>query len=194
MSDEQKNGLSINPPQAKISRSSDKERRVRKEDPPEGIERRKSDADRRTENNEEFVSFQVAGQLLGISVLKVQEVLPPQPLTHVPLAVKSVAGLLNLRGQIVTVVDLRERLELPVREEKDQFINIIVRSEGELFSLLVDSVGDVISVARNMFAAPPSTLDACWRQCCEGVYQLNKGLLVIVDVPALLDINDEKNN
>jgi purine-binding chemotaxis protein CheW len=162
------------------------ERRKSNQGPPDGVERRVSDADRRAENNEEFVSFFVAGQLLGLSVRSVQEVLPYQPMTRVPLATAAVAGLLNLRGQIVTVIDLRKRLGLPDRENPREAMHVIVQEQGEFYSLLVDSVGDVMSVARSRYESSPPTLDAVWRACCKGVYRLHRGLLVIVDVPTLI--------
>jgi purine-binding chemotaxis protein CheW len=176
------------PPEAKRKNT---ERRQRNDGPPQGVERRRADGDRRTENNREFVSFFVAGQLLGISVSKVQEILPPQNITRVPRAATAVQGLLNLRGQIVTAIDLRERLGFPPRETAGEYMNIIICDEGELFSLLVDSVGDVIGVAQDRFSVPPPNLDACWKQCCEGVYQLQRGLLIVLGVPALLTLNSK---
>lgn len=167
------------------------ERRKRNDGPPTGVERRRGDGDRRTENNREFVSFFVAGQLLGISVTKVQEILPPHSITRVPRAASSVKGLLNLRGQIVTAIDLRERLGFPSRETGGEYMNIIVSDDGELFSLLADSVGDVIGVAQDRFSAPPPTLDECWKQCCEGVYQLQRGLLIVLGVQSLLTLGSK---
>ncbi len=144
--------------------------------------------DRLAENTEEYVTFTVDKQLLGISVLKVQEILPPQGFTHVPLSHCAVRGLLNLRGQIVTAIDLRERLGLPKRNEQDAFTNIIVNDGGELFSLLVDSVGEVLTVAKNIFESVPQTLDVTWKECCVGVFRLPKELLIIVNVSSLLSL------
>jgi purine-binding chemotaxis protein CheW len=136
----------------------------------------------------EFISFRVAGQLLGIPVQMVQEVLTEQRITRVPLAPPEVAGFLNLRGQIVTAVDLRARLSLPPRSESAPVMNVVVKDRDELFSLLVDEVGDVIEVDKDIFEEPPPTMDDRWRQSCEGVYRLKEGLLVAVSVPALLDL------
>ncbi|MGZ3712640.1 MAG: chemotaxis protein CheW [Bdellovibrionota bacterium] len=180
-------GLSRVPPPPVIKRAGG-ERRRRNDGPPNGVERRRGDGDRRVENNVEYVSFFVAGQLLGISVVKVQEILPPQRFTMVPQAAQAVEGLLNLRGQIVTVVDLRRRLGFPPRELNSDHMNIIVDDGGELFSFLADSVGDVIGVSRDKFSAPPATLDQCWKQCCEGVYQMQKGLLIVLGVQSLLNL------
>jgi purine-binding chemotaxis protein CheW len=177
--------LSKNPPPPTFPRSG-VERRKSNQGSPDGVERRVSDSDRRAENNEEFVSFFVAGQLLGLAVRAVQEVLPFQAMTRVPLSGSSIAGLLNLRGQIVTVIDLRKRLALPEREEVNSAMHVIVQESGEFFSLLVDSVGDVMSVAKSRYETAPPTLDSSWRECCRGVYRLNRGLLVVVDVPTLI--------
>lgn len=138
--------------------------------------------------NGEFISFRVAGQLLGIPVQMVQEVLTEQRITRVPLAPPEVAGFLNLRGQIVTAVDLRARLALPPREPGAPVMNVVVKDQDELFSLLVDEVGEVVRVTNDLFEDPPPTLDARWRDSCEGVYRLTEGLLIAVNVPALLNI------
>lgn len=145
------------------------------------------DAGRRAGDNRTYISFYVAGQLLGIPIEKVQEVLVVQNICHVPLASKSIAGLINLRGQIVTSIDLRERLNLPKREENGDVMNIVVHDGDELFSLMADSVGDVLEVRRDSYEASPPTLDPCWRKCCEGVHRLKKGLMVIIGVSLLLD-------
>jgi purine-binding chemotaxis protein CheW len=141
----------------------------------------------------EFISFRVAGQLLGIPVQMVQEVLTAQRITRVPLAAPEVAGFLNLRGQIVTAVDLRARLDLPPRAEGESVMNVVVKDKEELFSLLVDEVGDVIEVSADIFETPPPTMDERWRQSCEGVYRLKGELLVAVNVPALLNLQRAKD-
>jgi len=143
--------------------------------------------------NGEFISFRVAGQLLGIPVQMVQEVLTAQRITRVPLAPPEVAGFLNLRGQIVTAVDLRARLDLKPREPGATVMNVVVQDEEELFSLLVDEVGDVIEVSRDIFEEPPATLDERWRESCDGVYRLKEELLVAVNVPALLNVQRGRN-
>lgn len=146
------------------------------------------EAGRRAGDNSTYISFYVAGQLLGVPIERVQEVLVVQRICRIPLASKSIAGLINLRGQIVTSVDLRERLNLPPREENGEVINIVVRDGDELFSLMADSVGDVLEVRQDSYEAPPPTLDSCWKKCCEGVHRLKSGILVIIGVPLLLDM------
>jgi purine-binding chemotaxis protein CheW len=134
----------------------------------------------------QYVSFVVDGQLLGIPVSTVQEVLNPQRIAPVPLARDEVAGLLNLRGQIVTAVNLRTRLGLPQAKDVRECMNIVVRHQGESFSLLVDEVGDVIDVPGDQLVPPPQTLDAHWKAITAGVFRLESRLFVIVNVSSLL--------
>ena len=141
----------------------------------------------------QYVSFHVAGQILGIPVEQVQEILPPQLVTNVPLASPCIAGLINLRGQIVTSLDIRVRLGLEPRSSGSGFMNIIAGSTDDLYAIVVDSVGDVISVESMQFSPPPATLDATWRQCCRGVYQLQQGLLISLDIESLFTINHSKS-
>lgn len=165
----------------------------RKEDvgPPPGTpDRRTNDADRRTTNNTEYVSFTVGDQILGIQVARVQEILFPKPFAKIPLSHKAVAGLINLRGQIVTAINLRERLGL-APANLDQSMNIIVSHEGELYSLVVDQVGDVIPVQTSTFSEPPASLDPKWASICDGVHQLKKGLLIIINVSTLLNFETD---
>jgi purine-binding chemotaxis protein CheW len=137
----------------------------------------------------EYVTFRLADQWLGIPVLMVQEVLLAQRIARVPRASHEVAGFLNLRGQIVTAVELRTRLGLPPRADGEAPVNVVVRHEGELFSLLVDEVGDVVSVQGEAVEPPPPTLDPSWRQACAGIIRRDRGLLVIVHVHTLLRLD-----
>ena len=141
-----------------------------------------------TEAPREFVSMTVAGQLFGIPVLTVQDVLGEQRITCVPLALPEVAGALNLRGRIVTAIDMRRRLRLPPREKGAPAMNVVVDRGGELYSLIVDSVGEVLSLPAEQFERNPSTLDATWREVSVGVYRLDNELMVALDVKRLLDI------
>lgn len=136
----------------------------------------------------QYVSFFVDGQLLGIPVNLVQEVLNPQKIAHVPLARPEITGLLNLRGQIVTAVNLRRRLGLPDLSEGKQSMNVVVRHLTESYSLLVDEVGDVINVAEDSLQPVPPTLDAHWKAVTSGVFRLEGRLFVILNVPALLGV------
>src|SRR6266849_3662387 len=125
---------------------------------------------------QEFVTVTVAGQLFGIPVLQVQDVLGPQRITPIPLAPPEVAGSLNLRGRIVTAIDLRTRLKLPRLPD------------GEVgMSMVVDAVGEVLSLGAAAAQRNPPTLDAAWRDVSNGIYRLDNTLMVILNVARVLD-------
>ena len=141
-----------------------------------------------TEDHEEFVTMFIEGQMFGIPVLMVQDVLGAQKITRIPLAPPEVAGSLNLRGRIVTAIDVRLRLRLPTRKaEAEDEMSVVVDLKGELYSLRVDSVGEVLSLPAAKFERNPPTLDPLWREFSTGIYRLENKLLVILDVPRLLD-------
>lgn len=137
---------------------------------------------------DEFVTITIKDQWFGIPVLTVQDVLDTQTITRIPLAPTEVAGALNLRGRIVTAIDVRRRLGLPDREVDNESMSIVVDHGGELYSLIVDSVGEVLSLSAAEFERNPSTLDPTWRDVSAGVYQLEGKLLLVLDVQQLLDI------
>jgi purine-binding chemotaxis protein CheW len=134
----------------------------------------------------EFVTFRVHDQWLGIPVRTVQEVLTAQQIAKVPLSGTAVAGFLNLRGQIVTALDLRVILEFPLRLAEAEFMNVVVRHDDELFAFMVDEVGDVVTVAGSSIDLPPATLGNRWRTFCAGIVRGESELLVIVNVNELL--------
>ncbi len=133
-----------------------------------------------------YVTFRLDGQWLGVPVVLIQEVLAGQTVAPVPLSTAEVQGLLNLRGQIVTAVDLRAVLGLPPREGGSGFMNVVVQQEDELFSLIVDEVGDVHEVEEGGIEATPKTLDPVWKSCSQGVVRMEGGLMVILDVRTVL--------
>jgi purine-binding chemotaxis protein CheW len=133
-----------------------------------------------------LVTFRVHGQWLGVPVARIQEVLAGQRINPVPLSPRGVEGFLNLRGRIVTAVDLRAVLDLPPRSGSRGVMNVVVQREEELFALVVDAMGDVLQVTEEEILPAPSTLDAVWRACCAGVVRMDEGLLVALDVDALL--------
>jgi len=192
------------------------------------------------ENLEEFVTFNIAGQLFGIPVLIVQDILVPENIASIPLAPPEVRGSINLRGRIVTVVDVRVRLGLERREirtetviedtppalelieggdgqedtpeasagegeqdhdvvesvkrkKREHMMGVTVEQQNELYTLLVDSVGDVISLSKSSYEGNPSTLDPVWRDFASGVYRLDRQLMVVLDVERLLDFKASKH-
>ncbi len=137
----------------------------------------------------DFVTIVVGEQLFGIPVLQVQDVLGAQRITRVPLAPPEVAGSLNLRGRIVTAIDLRIRLGLPELADGKQRMSVVVDLQGELYSLMVDQVGEVLSLSEATFERNPATLDVRWREVSAGIYRLDGNLLVVLDVARLLNLS-----
>ncbi|HVJ51982.1 MAG TPA: chemotaxis protein CheW [Aliidongia sp.] len=135
----------------------------------------------------DYVSIIIANQLFGIPVLQVQDVLGPQRITRIPLAPPEVAGSLNLRGRIVTAIDLRTRLNLPKRAAGEESMSVVVDQDGEAYSLLVDNVGEVLSLSAATYERNPATLDSKWREVSDGIHRLDGNLLIILDVARLLD-------
>lgn len=130
---------------------------------------------------QQLVTFKTGEYTLGINVLEVQEVLKHQQMTPVPLASEEVKGLLNLRGHIVTAIGLRERLRLAAAAEESEQMNLIVSLREGAASLVVDSVGDVITLDPERYKPRPSTLKSPLREMVTGVYQLERGLLLHID-------------
>jgi purine-binding chemotaxis protein CheW len=141
-------------------------------------------------NREEqvFLTLTVAGQGCAVPVLLVRDVLSPQAITRIPLAPTEIAGSLNLRGRIVTAVDLRQRLGLPPREPGAAPMSVVVEQGGELYSLLVDEVGDVLPLPSAGFEPNPPTLDTLWREISRGVHRQEDRLLIALDVDRVLAI------
>jgi purine-binding chemotaxis protein CheW len=138
----------------------------------------------------QYVSITIGGQLFGIPVLIVHDVLGPQRITRIPLAPPEVAGSLNLRGRIVTAIDVRLRLGLNKRAVgDDSAMSIVVEHLGEFYSLMVDAVGEVLTLSTGEFERNPATLDPRWRDVSLGIYRLKAELLVVLDVVRLLDFS-----
>lgn len=129
----------------------------------------------------QYCTFHVAHLFLGIDVHVVQEVMRPLEVTPVPLATPSVVGLINLRGQIVTAVEMRRRLGLPERPADQEPMNVVMRTDDGAVSLVVDDIGDVIEVTVDAFERVPDTLQGEARSLISGVYKLNDQLLLILD-------------
>jgi len=138
----------------------------------------------------QVLTVRLAGQLCGLPVPMIRDVLGPQPLARIPLAPPEVAGSLNLRGRIITAIDLRRRLGLPPFEKGvEGAMSVVMELGGELYSFLVDEVGDVITLPGSGWETNPSTLDQIWRQVSQGVQRLDNELLVVLDAAELIAIS-----
>lgn len=135
-----------------------------------------------------FLTLSVAGQGCAVPVLLVRDVLGPQAITRIPLAPPEIAGSLNLRGRIVTAVDLRLRLGLPPREAATAPMSVVVEQAGELYSLQVDEVGEVVPLPAAGFEPNPPTLDAFWREVSRGVHRREDRLVIALEVDRVLAI------
>jgi purine-binding chemotaxis protein CheW len=129
----------------------------------------------------QFSTFYLDHLLFGLEVSRVQEIIRYQKMTPVPLAPAMIAGLINLRGQIVTAIDLRRRLELADRPADRLPVNVIVRAGDEAVSLLVDEIGDVLEVEEEMFEPSPETLQGTARELILGAYKLKERLLLVLE-------------
>lgn len=137
-----------------------------------------------------FVTFTVANHCFGVPVMRVQDILTPDAIASVPLGPAEVHGLINLRGRIVTVIDVRTRLSLEASADDTKGPDkcVTVESEGEFYTLLVDSVGDVVRLHEQEREANPATLDPLWRDLADGVFRTGDKLLVTLDIDRLLNI------
>jgi len=140
------------------------------------------------EDERQYCTFSVAGHYFGVDVLKVQEVIRYQEMTRVPLAPPVVRGLINLRGQIVTAIDLRRRLELADRPADQLPVNVVVHTDDGTVSLLVDEIGDVLEVSEKDFERPPETLSRAARELIRGAYKLANRLLLILDTERTVNL------
>ena len=135
-----------------------------------------------------YCTFMLGELYLGVPVTKVQEVIRAQPRTRVPLVSTVVNGLMNLRGEIVTTIDLRRRLELAPLAAGVESMNVVIRSDEGVVSILVDEIGDVLEVGNAEFESVPATLRGPCRELVAGIYKLEGSLLLILDTDRLLDV------
>jgi len=113
-------------------------------------------------------------------------------LLPIPLAPKEVVGSINLRGRIVTVIDVRIRLGLEPRDDNHESMGVTVEQDNDLYTLLVDKIGDVISLSKEHYEKNPGTLDPLWREFSNGVFRLEENLMVVLDIDNLMNLNNEK--
>jgi purine-binding chemotaxis protein CheW len=138
-------------------------------------------ADERT-----FVTLTIADQLCGIPILSIRDILGEQVITGIPLAPPEIAGSLNLRGRIVTAIDLRRRLRLPPAPAGKPRMSVVAEQGGELYALVVDQVSEVMSLQGAQFEGNPATLPRTWSEFSNGIYRLQGRLMVVLDVNRLL--------
>jgi purine-binding chemotaxis protein CheW len=141
-----------------------------------------------TENVIEYVTATVGGQLFGLPISRVQDVFVPERLTRVPLASAEIAGMLNLRGRIVTAIDMRRRLGLPPLEDGPPRMAVGIERRGESYGLLIDAIGEVLKLSAAGREENPVNLDARLARVSAGVYRLDGSLLVVLDVDRVLEV------
>jgi purine-binding chemotaxis protein CheW len=139
----------------------------------------------------DYVTFTTAGQMFGLPIGRVQDVFKPTRITRVPLAGAEIAGVLNLRGRIVTAIELRTRLGLGARGDGEVPMAIGIELRGESFGLLVDAVGEVLKLSDGEREANPINIDRGLGRVSAGVYRLEGQLLVILDIDRVLDLGAE---
>ena len=140
-----------------------------------------------TKKTTQLCTFRVGNILVGIEVNRVQEINRDQTMTSVPLAAPEIKGLINLRGQIVTAIDLRYRLGLPERSADETVMNAVVHSGSEIVSLLVDEAGDVVEVQEDDFEPVPPNVSPLIRRFASGTYKLENELLLMLDADEVID-------
>ncbi len=139
----------------------------------------------------EFVTAWIAGQLFGLPITRVHDVFEAERITRVPLARAEVSGVLNLRGRVVTALDMRRRLGLPPREDAKNQMAIGIDHGGEAYGLLVDSMGEVLKLSADAMDAVPINLQQDWAAISAGVYRLEDRLMVVLDVDRVLDFGKD---
>lgn len=139
-------------------------------------------------DHRQFCTFFLNSLYFGVEVLKVQEVIRYQKMTRVPLAPDMIEGLINLRGQIVTAIDLRRRLGFAARTDGELPTNVVVRTEDGAVSLLVDEIGDVLEVDHSTFEHPPETLTGTARDLVQGVYKLKDKLMLHLNTERVVNL------
>jgi purine-binding chemotaxis protein CheW len=146
-----------------------------------------SDDNTTAEQQIEYVTVIIGGQLFGLPISRVQDVFMPDRLTRVPLAPPEIAGVLNLRGRIVTTIDMRRRLGLPPRDDNKPPMAVGIELRGESYGLLIDTVGEVMKLGETTLEPNPVNLDPRLARVSGGVHRLDGQLMVILDVDYVLN-------
>lgn len=134
----------------------------------------------------QYVTVVIGGQLFGLPIERVHDVFKPESITRVPLSRHEIAGVLNLRGRIVTAIDMRRRLHLSERADGEKAMAVGIEHKGESYGLLIDNVGEVLDLPSNGREPNPVNLDPRWAAISGGVHRLNGQLMVILDVDHVL--------
>src|SRR6476646_626761 len=139
----------------------------------------------------EYVTVMIGDQLFGLPISRVQDVFMPDRVTRVPLSAPEIAGVLNLRGRIVTAIDMRRRLGLPPRNDDKPSMAVGIEMKGESYGLLIDTVGEVMKLGEATLEPNPVNLDARLARVSAGVHRLDGQLMVILDVDSVLNASAE---
>lgn len=141
-----------------------------------------------SEHLQQYLTVNVGDQLFGISVLKVRDVLKPMKITSIPLSPPEIIGYMNLRGRIVTVIDLRTRLGASAPEKESKKMFVVVEHDDELYSLMVDKVGQAKTMHSKDFEKNPVNLSENWKHASKGVFKMDDELMLVLDVNHVIDL------
>lgn len=136
--------------------------------------------------SQDFLTIHIGKQIFGLPILQVRDVLGEQKVTRIPLGRPEIAGVLNLRGRIVTAIDIRKCLNQPSRDHGTRTMSVVIDHENELYSFIIDQVGDVMTLTDESYENVPATLDPVWAHLAKGIYRLDGQLLIILDIEKLL--------
>lgn len=140
----------------------------------------------------QYVTVYIGGQLFGLPIGKVHDVFMPDSMTRVPLSSPEIAGILNLRGRIVTAIEMRTRLSLPDRDPEETAMAVGIEFRGESYGLIIDSVGEVLMLGVDSKEPNPANLDSRWSELADGVHRLDGKLMIVLDIERLLgDMMDQ---
>ncbi|MDB2414394.1 chemotaxis protein CheW [Rickettsiales bacterium] len=145
-----------------------------------------------SKNAHRYVSMRIDSQLFGMKVEKIEDILMPQEITPIPLSGEEIIGSLNLRGRIVTAIDLRVVLGIPKLEERKDYRSIVIICNNELYSLVVDSVSEVFNIPSSAISKNPENLSDKWKEICNGVYSVKDELMIILDPTKLLKVESDE--